>query len=162
MSNTVDGAGYATLEELRTYWRMPSLRATRELAKALGVIKLDNRYPWLSIWAAEGLAPPPARHWQDLKQPHLTSALLAQVLCESPRSARRRDRAKPDSSFPDPIAIRLKPKLWRSISVHLWAVGLPVPNFKLRTNNLRQFAPSKAERRPILVSEAVFDPWKNE
>src|SRR6056297_4161925 len=67
MNERADGPGHATLEELRVYWRMPSLRATRELARALGIVKVGDRYPWLSIWAAEGLAPPPRRHWSALK-----------------------------------------------------------------------------------------------
>lgn len=159
MSKSVEGAGCATLEELRAYWRMPSLRATRELARVLGVIKTRSGYPWLSIWAAEGLAPPAQCHWSALKQPHLTAQLLADVLGESPRNSRRRDLNKPDATFPDPVPIRPKPKLWRAASVNAWAAGLPVPRFKLqRRKNAALSSEQKGDQND--VSEGVFDPWR--
>jgi hypothetical protein len=37
MNSRTTGPGSASLEELQTYWRMPSVRATRELAKQLRV-----------------------------------------------------------------------------------------------------------------------------
>lgn len=161
MSKRADGPGDATLEELRTYWRMQSLRTTRELARAAGVVKVGDLYPWLSIWEAEGLAPPPRRHWSALKHPHLTAELLARVLGQSPRSARRRDLVKPDASFPDPVPIRPKPKLWRAVSVNAWAAGLPVPNFKLRSRNRLRVAGERNDNSEG-HSETVFDPWRND
>ena len=122
--------GCATLEELRAYWRMPSTRAARELARRKGVRRHRSLYPWFAIWAAEGLALPPRWAWDVLKLPHLTTEDLVARLKESVRTARRRDTAKPDASFPDPVALRRKPKLWRTVEVDRWIVGMPVPVFR--------------------------------
>ena len=122
--------GDATLEELRAYWRMPSRCATRELARALGLRRVRGRYPWFAIRQVEGLAPPPRSRWDALKRPHLTTADLGELLGESERSARRRDSATPDASFPHPVPIRKKPKLWRTAQVHAWCSGLPVPVYR--------------------------------
>jgi hypothetical protein len=84
MTTKQQGPGSATLEELRNYWRMPSLRATRELANRLGARRIGERYPWHSIWAAEGLAPPAPRLWAELKLPHMTTEDLAGILKGSP------------------------------------------------------------------------------
>ena len=86
--------GYATLAELAAYWRMPSKRAARELARALGLRRVRGKFPWFAIWQAEWLAPPPKKRWDELKHPHLTTTDLAELLGESERSARRRDHAK--------------------------------------------------------------------
>lgn len=123
-------AGSATPEDLAEYWRMPSVRAARELARKLGVRRVRGRYPWFAIWQVEGLAPPARGRWEELKRPHLTATELAELLGESERSARRRDRAKPDASFPDPVPIRNKPKLWRRAQINAWCSGLPVPVYQ--------------------------------
>ncbi len=53
--------GSASAEEFAAYWRLPSARAARELARKIGVRNVSGRYAWSSIWGAEGLAPPPDR-----------------------------------------------------------------------------------------------------
>lgn len=150
--------GYATLKELTDYWRMPSERATRELARTLGLRRVRGRYPWFAIWQVEGLAPPSRRRWDELKRPHLTTAELAKLLDESERSARRRDAAKPDASFPDPLSIRKKPKLWRRAQVHAWCAGLPVPVYQTCSMS----RPAEAKTPPEHASKeaiSVFDPF---
>ena len=42
MNSRTTGPGSASLEELQTYWRMPSVRATRELAKQLRVRRVNR------------------------------------------------------------------------------------------------------------------------
>ncbi len=136
MKITSKNPGSASTEELFKYWRMPSKRAARELARKVGVRHVGGRYAWSSIWAAEGLAPPPRSRWDELKLPHCTADDVAGILGESPRSARRRNLVKPDASFPDPIPLRKKPMLWRTAQLRAWQAGLPVPNYR--------FAPTKA------------------
>lgn len=63
MTTDQQDPGSATLGELRVYWRMPSLRAARELANRHGVRRIGERCPWYAIRAAEGLAPSAPRHW---------------------------------------------------------------------------------------------------
>ena len=140
MTATVQSPGSATEDELRDDWRMPSLRATRELARKLGVRRVKRQYPWYVIWAAEGLAPPARKHWDELKLPHLTADGLAEALGESARSARRRDAAKPDASFPDPLPLRKKPKLWRAAQVNAYVAGLPVPSYRAASMASRKSA----------------------
>jgi hypothetical protein len=119
--------GFATLEDLRVYWRKPSLRATRELANRLGLRRVKGRYPWHAIWAVEGLAQPAPRLWTELKLPHLTTEDLARVLQGTRRSAQRVDQRTPDASFPGRLRFQDKPKLWRQAQVNAWTAGLPVP-----------------------------------
>lgn len=38
--------GSASAEELAKHWRLPSVRAARELARALGVRRVKGKYPW--------------------------------------------------------------------------------------------------------------------
>ena len=42
MNSRTTGPGSASLEELQTYWCMPSVRATRELAKQLRVRRVNR------------------------------------------------------------------------------------------------------------------------
>ncbi len=92
--------GFASLEDLRVYWRMPSLRVTRELASRLGLRRVGGRYPWFAIWAVERLAPPASRLWPELKLPHMTTEDIAGLLQGSRHTAQRTDQKKPDASFP--------------------------------------------------------------
>ena len=46
----------ASLTELTAYWRMPSERATRDLALKLGVRKIAGRYPMLASMQTERLS----------------------------------------------------------------------------------------------------------
>ncbi|MFB9148963.1 hypothetical protein [Roseovarius ramblicola] len=158
MTAQVTDPGSATLEELTAYWRMPSKRATRELARKLGLRRVRGNYPWFAIWQIERLALPSRRRWEELKRPHLTTADLGELLGESERSARRRDAAKPDASFPDPLPIRKKPKLWRSAQVHAWCSGLPVPVYQSSS----KFLPTRKKAPPETNSKVpanVFDPF---
>lgn len=150
--------GSASAEELAMYWRLPSARAARELARKIGVRNIGGRYAWSSIWAAEGLAPPPRSRWDELKLPHCTADDVAGILGESPRSARRRGLAKPDASFPDPIPLRKKPMLWRRAQLRAWQAGLPVPHYK-RASTPAMISPEASkprQRKPVCNS---FDPW---
>ncbi len=151
MTDLSPGPGDATTSELRAYWRMRSDRAARELALKLGVRRVRGAYPWFAIWSGERLAPPPPSRWEELKRPHLTAQDLAEFLGESPRSARRRDHAKPDASFPDPVPLRTKPKLWRAAQVHVWRHGLPVPVYK--TIPKKSSSSSIPEHEPSCVSD---------
>ncbi|WP_141536266.1 hypothetical protein [Thioclava sp. ES.031] len=150
--------GSASVEELAKYWRLPSTRAARELARADGIRHVGGRYPWHSIWKAEGLAPPPRARWDELKLPHCTVDDVAGILGESPRSARRRGLAKPDSSFPDPIPLRKKPMLWRRAQLRAWQAGLPVPHYT-RASKTADLSPdvSKLRRKKAVCNS--FDPW---
>lgn len=153
--------GHATLEELRIYWRMPSLRATRELANRLGLRRVGKRYPWLAIWAVEGLAPPAPRFWAELKLPHLTTADLAGLLDGARRTAQRVDQKKPDASFPERLRFRDKPKLWRRAQVNYWAAGLPVPTYK--TRSATKTASPSSSRPPKVPDQRPsegFDPFE--
>ncbi len=154
MTSSKQTPGSASLTELTAYWRMPSERATRDLALKLGVRRIAGQYPWLSIWASEYLAPPAARHWDDLKRPHLNSADMAKVLGSSRRTARRRDYHKPDSEFPDPVRLRKKPKLWRQVQVNAWAAGMPVPVYTGVPERPRF---NKLECRPRAASLEAFE-----
>ncbi len=98
MKSVKNDPGSASTEDLAEYWRMSSVRATRELAGALGLQRIKGRFPWYSIWATEGLAPPRRNRWEDLKLPHSTAADVAEVPGESARSGRRRGVSKPDPS----------------------------------------------------------------
>ena len=122
--------GHATPEELRTYWRAKSVRVAEERARQLGIRKTGHGYPWLSIWRAEGLAPPPERQWAELKLPHKTMKDIAEVLGRSDRTARRRRHHKPDAEFPDPIVFGPKTHLWRAAQIKAWETGNPVPVYK--------------------------------
>jgi hypothetical protein len=160
MTTEQQDPGSATLEELRDYWRMPSLRATRELANRLGLRRVGKRYPWLAIWAVEGLAPPAPRHWEELKLPHMTTEDLADLLDGARRTAQRVDQKKPDASFPERLRFRDKPKLWRRAQVNYWAAGLPVPTYKTRSAT-RTAGPSKSRTAqvPDRPPSEGFDPF---
>ncbi|MCR8827473.1 hypothetical protein [Pseudosulfitobacter koreensis] len=158
MKNISKDPGSASAEELAKYWRLPSARAARELARKVGVRHFGGRYAWYSIWASEGLAPPPRSRWDELKLLHCTADDVAGILGESPRSARRRNLAKPDAGFPDPIPLRKKPMLWRRAQLRAWQAGLPVPHYK-RVSTTPMLSPeaSKArQQKPVCNS---FDPW---
>ena len=161
MTTKQQGPGSATLEELRNYWRMPSLRATRELANRLGARRIGEHYPWHSIWAVEGLAPPAPRLWPELKLPHMTTEDLAGILKGARRTAQRADQKKPDASFPERLRFREKPKLWRRAQVNDWAAGLPVPTYKTRSAT-RKAGPSKSRPRqvPDRPPSEGFDPFE--
>lgn len=158
MNASAQDPGHATLEELTSYWRMPSERATLELARALGLRPVLEKYPWLAIWQAERLAPPPKKRWGELKHPHLTTIDLAELLGESERSARRREHAKPDASFPDPVPIRKRPKLWRAAQVHAWCAGLPVPVYPLKSRT-SQAGVGKSPKPSSPPDYEGFDPF---
>jgi hypothetical protein len=162
MSSTVTNPGYATTHDLHVYWRTSSLRVARELARSLGIRRVRGGYPWLAIWAAEGLALPPVRRWDELKLPHLTSADLAKVLGESARSAQRRDRFKPDASFPDPVPLRKKPKLWRSAQVNAWQVGLPVPAYKAASNRRVEIQGAIRSSQIEESASEIYNPFAEE
>lgn len=130
MIDTMPDPGSATTEQLKKYWRLPSLRATRELARHLGVRRVARTFPWKSISTAQGLAEPGIKSWDELKLAHVTTADLAALLMLSRRQAQRFDEAKPDPSFPDPLDIRDKPKLWRRAQVVAWMTGSRVPRYK--------------------------------
>ncbi len=159
MSSSDTNPGCATTHDLHAYWRTPSPRAARELARSLGIRRVRDGYPWSAIWAAEGLALPPAKRWNELKLPHVTSAELAEILGESARSARRRDCFKPDASFPGPVPLRKKPKLWRSAQINAWQAGFPVPLYKAapskRTEIQTAIRASQIEER----SSEIYDPF---
>lgn len=151
----------ATLEELRIYWRMPSLRATRELANRHGVRRVGERYPWYAIWAAEGLAPPAPRHWAELKLPHVTTQDLAGILNGARRTAQRVDQKKPDASFPERLRFRDKPKLWRRAQVNFWAAGLSVPTYKERSEKRAVgTSNSRTAQGPDRTPSEGFDPFE--
>ena len=153
--------GAATLEELTAYWRMPSLRSARELAQRLGLRCVRGKYPWFAIWRLEGLAPPAARLWPELKLPHLTTSDVADLLQESRRAAQRKDQRKPDASFPERLRFRSKPKLWRQAQINAWAAGLPVPVYTLLPDQPRRppmLAKTAASERSTEPS-SVFDPY---
>jgi hypothetical protein len=150
--------GSASDRDLAEYWRMPSTRSARELAKSVGVRRVNGRYLWYSIWKAEGLAPPPRSRWSELKLPHSKVEDVAAILGESTRSARRRGLAKPDASFPDPIPLRKKPMLWRTAQLRAWQAGLPVPHYQ----QVSARAPSTlgmAKSLQVKTVSSKFDPW---
>lgn len=158
MTSTETGPGSATLDQLQIYWRMPSGRATRELARSLGVRRVAGAYPWFAIWAAEGLAVPNKKRWQELKQSHCTTADVAVLLKLSRRQAQRLDETKPDPTFPDALSIRDKPKLWRRAQVQLWRGGLPVPHYKTATSRRPCTAPPEQPAPSPDRCEDVFNP----
>ncbi|TCM73514.1 helix-turn-helix transcriptional regulator [Rhodovulum steppense] len=120
--------GNATPEQLKTYFRLSSVRAAREFARRLGIRCVNGAYPWFSIWMdGEHLAQPPRTRWAELKLNHLTAVDLAEVLDRSPRTARRKAWNKPDASFPDPLVFGPRHRRWRAAQVHAWRSGLPVP-----------------------------------
>jgi hypothetical protein len=160
MTNSEPTPGSASLEELKAYWRMPSKRAARDLAVKLGVRRIAGEYPWLSIWACEHLAPPAAKHWDDLKRPHLTSADMAKVLGSSSRTACRRDHHKPDSEFPNLVRLRKKPKLWRRVQVYAWAAGMPVPVYTTIPKRPRSINPKFSPKTVSLESFEGFNPFE--
>jgi predicted DNA-binding transcriptional regulator AlpA len=139
--------GHATPEELCTYWRASSVRAAEERARRLGIRKAGQGYPWLSIWRAEGLAPPPRRQWAELKLPHKTMKDIAEMLGRSDRTARRRRHHKRDAEFPDPIVFGTRTLLWRAAQIKAWETGNPVPVYKT------YLKPSRA--RVNVVGEAI-------
>lgn len=154
--------GTASLEELRCYWRLPTKRSARDLATQLGLRKIVGGYPWLGIWAVEGLAPPLKKQIKDLKLPHLRIEDLAELLGCSIRTAQRLDLNKPDASFPDRLTFRNKPKLWRQAPINAWCCGLPVPVYKARS--MKSASPGrKMERAGGAANKAVepvFDPYE--
>jgi hypothetical protein len=161
MTTEQHGPGSASIEELRVYWRMPSRRATRELANRLCLRRIGGRYPWFAIWAAEGLAPPAPRLWAELKLPHLTTKDLAGLLDGGRRTAQRADQQKPDSSFPDRLRFRDKPKLWRRAQVSYWAAGLPVPTYKaLSATTVARKSNYRPPQVPDQPSSEGFDPFE--
>ena len=155
--------GHATPEELRTYWRTSSLRAAEERARRLGVRKTGQGYPWLSIWRAEGLAPPPKRQWAELKLPHKTMKDIAEMLGRSDRTARRRRHHKRDAEFPDPIEFGPRTHLWRAAQIKAWETGNPVPVYKTYVKPNR--AAVRVDREPIATTAdenpapAIFNPF---
>lgn len=160
MTSSKRTPGSASLKELQAYWRMPSTRAARDLAVKFGVRKIAGQYPWLSIWASEYLAPPAAKHWDDLKRPHLNSTDMARILGSSPRTARRRDHHKPDSEFPDPVRLRKKPKLWRQVQVNAWAAGMPVPVYPTIPKRPRSINPNFSPKTVSLETFEGFNPFE--
>lgn len=153
MKKVKDDPGSATTKELAEYWRMPSGRAARELALALGLRRIEGKFPWYSVWAIEGLAPPPRYRWEELKLPHSTAGDVAEALGETIRSGRRRGVSKPDPSFPDPIPLRKKPILWRTAQLRAWQAGLPVPNYRV--------ASTAARRTPKPLANRTQEPPSN-
>lgn len=123
MKSVKNDPGSASTEDLAEYWRMPSVRATREPAGALGLQRIKGKFPWYSIWTTEGLAPSRRNRWEDLKLPHSTAADVAEVPGESARSGRRRGVSKPDPNFPDPIPFRKKPMRWPTAQLRAWPAG---------------------------------------
>jgi predicted DNA-binding transcriptional regulator AlpA len=159
MNTAATNPDYATEDDLHAYWRTPSRRAARELARSLGIRLVRGGYPWPSVWAAEGLAVPPKNRWNELKLPHLTAEDLAKVLGESTRSARRRDCSKPDANFPDPVRLREKPKLWRSAQVNAWQAGLPVPAYKAVSNKRREIEAATRSSQIEESRSAIYNPF---
>lgn len=158
--------GHATPEELRTYWRAKSVRVAEERARQLGIRKTGHGYPWLSIWRAEGLAPPPERQWAELKLPHKTMKDIAEVLGRSDRTARRRRHHKPDAEFPDPIEFGPKTRIWRAAQIDAWEKGRPVPvyNTYVRSNHRRLEEIAEREEAAARVPDqvpapAIFNPF---
>lgn len=155
--------GHATLDELSAYWRTASPRAAAERARRLGVRKVAGTYPWLSIWRAEGLAPPPRQHWEELKRPHKTVEDLAETLGRSARTARRRRHEKPDAEFPDPVEFGAHTRLWRAAQLSAWETGRRVPTYKqLADDRARTASPKPSDTRAAPAGEdcaAVFDPF---
>jgi hypothetical protein len=155
--------GHASPDELHAYWRTKSVRAAEERARRLGIRKIGQGYPWLLIWRAEGLAPPPERQWAELKLSHKTMSDIAEVLGRSDRTARRRRHHKPDAEFPDPIVFGPKTHLWRAAQVRAWENGNPVPVYK------RYVKPNRAKTDAIQVAiaptpdqvpvPAIFNPF---
>ena len=147
MNSNTDMPGHATDEELMAYWRTKSVRSARERARRLGIRRVGKGWPWLSIWRAEGIAPPARRHWEALKTPHKTIHDLPEILSCSDRTARRKRYNKPDASFPDPIEFGPKTRLWRAVQIEAWEQGRDVPVFA------RLPEPAPTAPCPIVVSE---------
>jgi len=103
MTTDPQDADSATLEDLRIYRRMPSLRATAKLANSHGVRRIEERCPWYAIRAAEGLATPARRHWAELKLPLMTTRDLAGILTGARRTAQRVDQKKGDYNGTGPV-----------------------------------------------------------
>ncbi|CUH37864.1 hypothetical protein JSE7799_01336 [Jannaschia seosinensis] len=112
--------GKYTPEALTDYWWTPSVRATYELARELGLRRARGRYPLFAIREIEGLAPPSRRRWNKLKRPHLTTTDLDEHLRESQRSAHRRDVTQRDARILIPLTVRKKLKLCGRAWVNAW------------------------------------------
>jgi predicted DNA-binding transcriptional regulator AlpA len=162
-SPDIRAPGHASPDELHAYWRTKSVRAAEERARRLGIRKTGLGYPWLLIWRAEGLAPPPERQWAELKLPHKTMSDIAEILGRSERTARRRRHHKPDAEFPDPIELGPKTHLWRASQIHAWETGRPVPVYKkyVRTNHRKTdgIGEAIAPVPDLIAAPVIFNPF---
>ena len=158
MKSANDDPGSISTKELAEYWRMPSVRAARELARALGLRRVKGKFPWYSVWATEGLAPPRRNRWGELKLPHCTAVDVAETLGESVRSGRRRGISKPDPSFPDPIPLQKKPMLWRTAQLRAWQAGLPVPQYPVASTAARR-TPKPLANRTQEAPSNTYNPF---
>lgn len=115
--------------QLAQYWRKESAAAAKRIASRIGIRCIARRYPWFAVWAAEGLATPPASSWTALQQNHLMTDEVAALLACDARTIRRYIQNPPEG-FPPPVFESGKPWLWRACQIHAYVTGRPVPRFR--------------------------------
>lgn len=150
--------------QLAQYWRKNSSAAAKSMASRLGVRRVVGFYPWIAIWAAEGLALPAKSYWTAIQQNHLTTDEVATLLACDARTIRRYAQNPPEG-FPPPVFENGKPWLWRSCQVHAYVSGRPVPRFRRSTHHIiKQVSacsePSRFHQQTPL--KKTFDPFSNE
>lgn len=155
-------AGRISADELALYWRKESTAAAKRMAAQLGVRCVAGKYPWFSIWMAEGLAKPPKTAWKALQQRLLTTDDVAVLLACDARSIRRYALNPPDC-FPAPVFENGRPWLWRSSQVHAYVAGHQVPQYRRAVAaHVTQAVPSRITRasdRNKATSPTLFNPF---
>ena len=150
--------------QLAQYWRKESAAAAKRMASRLGIRCISGRYPWLAVWSAEGLAPPPASSWTALQQNHLMTDDVAGLLACDARTIRRY-ALNPPEGFPPPVFESGKPWLWRACQIHAYVTGSPVPRFRrahpvkvMRTSSWDQTLEPRARK----AGANTFNPFSSQ
>lgn len=150
--------------QLAQYWRKNSSSAAKSMASRLGVRRVAGLYPWLSIWAAEGLMLPTKTYWAAIQQNHLTTEEVATLLACDARTIRRYAQNPPEG-FPPPVFENGKPWLWRSCQIHAYVSGRPVPRFRRSTYHIMKQVSAcddTSKRRQQTPHSKPFDPFSNQ
>lgn len=159
---TKSDPGRIDAAQLARYWRKESEAAAKRMASRLDIRCISGWYPWHAIWAAEGLAKPPATSWTVLQQNHLMTDEVAALLACDARTIRRYVHNPPDD-FPPPVFESGRPWLWRSCQIYAYASGSLVPRFR-RAPPIRTKAISARDLPPEIRTPKAntFNPFRSQ
>ena len=153
--------GGISADLLAKYWRKESASAAKRMASRLGIRCVAGLYPWLAIWAGEGLAPPAKSYWKELQQDHLATEEVARLLRCDARTIRRYVLNPPDG-FPPPVFDSGKPWLWRPCQVYAYISGRSVPHFRRASPLKRPYVTAAHEAsspQAKRAGTAIFNPF---